>query len=137
VGALQEAATAREEAAAAAAAARKLETDLEDLSSAYSTLDSFSNRVQEELEAARAAGEGRPAGDAEVTARIEEALRGARQEAEVETAAALDDLLVCLGQEEAKVWGATRRGKFLGVDCSIVLVLVTLGFEGQHCLKVD
>lgn len=94
--------------AAAQEAARKLETDLEDLSAAYSTLDGHAdllqqqvNRLQAELaaERQRAGGGSGPASSGEVEQRI----AAARQEAEQAAEEGMVDLLVCLGQEEAKV----------------------------------
>jgi pyruvate/2-oxoglutarate dehydrogenase complex dihydrolipoamide acyltransferase (E2) component len=120
---------AREDAQAARTAARKLEMDLEDLSAAYGTLDAHAGSLQQQVEqlqlelaaerrrqqqqGAQAPAGGSSSGDvggigeAEVQRQVE----AARQEAQQEADDAMGDLLVCLGQEEAKV------GAVLGSLC--------------------
>ena len=81
-------AKAQAEAEHAGRSARKLETELEDLSLAYSTLDAHANRLRQQVEQLQcdlAAGEP-------------------------------EDLLVCLGQAEAKVLLMRERLDALGVD---------------------
>lgn len=112
---------ARGDAQAAQAAARKLETDLEDLSAAYSTLDAHAGSLQQQLDALQAelaaarqqqaasssAGAAAAAGggisEDEVERRVAAARSEAAAEAQAEADEAMTDLLVCLGQEEAKV----------------------------------
>ena len=77
----------------------KAEADLEGLSNAYAALDSHANQLQALLDQAMVAG---PATNG-LTQDIEALLQAAREEAEQEANAAMEDLLVCLGQEEAKV----------------------------------
>ena len=117
-----EAERARNDAQAAQAVARKLETDLEDLSAAYSTLDAHAGSLQQQLDAlqaelaaarqqqntagaaaAAAAAGGGGVSEDEVEQRVAAAREEAAAEAQAEADEAMTDLLVCLGQEEAKV----------------------------------
>ena len=131
---------ARGDAHAAQAAARKLETDLEDLSAAYSTLDAHSGLLQQQLDALQAElaaarqGQGSPdtaagagaaaaaaaAGgglsEAEVERRVAAARAEAAAEAQAEADESMTDLLVCLGQEEAKVGGWLGGGAVSWAD---------------------
>ena len=102
--------------------------DLEDLSAAYSTLDAHAGSLQQQVEQLQLAAEqrkqqqqgaqapssgGDSSGDGGGGGGISEAevqrqVEAARQEAQQEADDAMGDLLVCLGQEEAKVgalWG--------------------------------
>lgn len=103
---------------AAQATARKLEADLEDLSSAYSTLDAHAGALQQQIDELQvelrrhpAAEPGAAAGhDGSVSeAEVERRVTVAREEAQQEADDAMTDLLVCLGQEEAKVGLAAPR----------------------------
>lgn len=125
-----EADRARGDAREAQAASRKLERDLEDLSAAYGTLDAHVGSLQQQVEqlqeelaqqrAAATAAEQRaaaaaasPAGAAASEEEVEQRVAAARAEAAAEATAeaddAMTDLLVCLGQEEAKVGVRERR----------------------------
>ncbi len=105
-------------------AAQKLETDLEDLSAAYSTLDGHAESLQQQVdqlqaelvaERQRAGGGSGPVSSAEVEQRI----AAARLEAEQAAEEGMVDLLVCLGQEEAKV---RRVGWTLAGICVVWVV---------------
>ena len=128
---------ARGDAAAAQAAARKLESDLEDLSAAYGTLDAHTGslqsqveRLQAELAEAQAAaqqqqhagsssgGGGGGISEAEVRQRVEAAAAEAAEAAAAEGDDAMGDLLVCLGQEEAKVRGSAGARSWGGREGS-------------------
>lgn len=124
----QAAEQARSAAQAAQAAARKLEADLEDLSAAYSTLDAHAGALQQqtdglqrelrELRQQQAGGAEFRGGisEAEVEQRVATARVEAQQEAQREADDAMADLLVCLGQEEAKVRGGRGAAPGLGED---------------------
>lgn len=77
----------------------KAEADLEGLSTAYTALDSHANELQAKLDQAIVTG---PAANGQPQD-MEALLQAAREEAERDANAAMEDLLVCLGQEEAKV----------------------------------
>ena len=121
-----EAERARGDAQAAQAAARKLETDLEDLSAAYGNLDAHAGTLQQQVDqlqdelaqqraaaaaaAPAAADQQQPAAAAlggaseeEVQRQLAAARAEGAAEAQAEADEAMTDLLVCLGQEEAKV----------------------------------
>ncbi|PSC74328.1 Arginine deiminase [Micractinium conductrix] len=129
---------ARGDAAAAQAAARKLESDLEDLSAAYGTLDAHTGslqsqveRLQAELAEAQAAaqqqqhagsssgGGGGGISEAEVRQRVEAAAAEAAEAAAAEGDDAMGDLLVCLGQEEAKVARLREQLEAMGDLCAV------------------
>lgn len=135
---------ARGDAQAAQAAARKLETDLEDLSAAYSNLDAHAGSLQSQVEqleldlaaARQQAGAAGPAsghqqgsdrggvGEEEVRRQVE----AARQEAAQEADEAMGDLLVCLGQEEAKVGGGGGgEGRVCCHACRLIHKVYRLG----------
>lgn len=140
-----EAQRARADAQAAQAAGRKLEMDLEDLSAAYSTLDAHAGSLQQQVEqlqlqlqlaaeqrkqqqqgteapsSGSSSGEGGGISAAEVQRRVE----AARQEAQQEADDAMGDLLVCLGQEEAKV------GALCGI-CECMMRALQLPLS-MHC----
>ncbi|GAX81853.1 hypothetical protein CEUSTIGMA_g9281.t1 [Chlamydomonas eustigma] len=59
--------------------------------------------------------------EAEVAKRVEEAVAAARQDAELEGEEAMNDLLVCLGQEEAKVAALSERLVVMGVNVEEIL----------------
>jgi hypothetical protein len=125
-----EAGRARGEATDARAAALKLEADLEGLSSAYAALDAHAGELQAQLDRG-GGGSGTvtsppppaPAGvdEAEVRRREAAAADAARAEAAAEGDAAMEDLLVCLGQEEAKVAALAARLDAAGVSSVDVL----------------
>ena len=86
----------------------KAEADLEGLSTAYNALDSHATELQARLDKAllqSTTGNGGSTGAANGGRGqdVEALIQAARKEAEEEANAAMEDLLVCLGQEEAKV----------------------------------
>lgn len=90
------------------AACSKAEADLEGLSTAYAALDSHANALQAQLDALQSKS---PRGtEAQDVAAL---VQAAREEAEKDASAAMEDLLVCLGQEEAKVAELEARLKEL------------------------
>lgn len=84
-----------------AAALAKAEADLEGLSSAYTSLDTHAVELQARLDRALSSAGTAPAAPAAVD--VDALVQAARDEAEQEASAAMEDLLVCLGQEEDKV----------------------------------
>lgn len=86
----------------------KAEADLEGLSTAYNALDSHATELQARLDRAllqstTSGGGGNGAANGGRGQDLEALIQAARKEAEEEANAAMEDLLVCLGQEEAKV----------------------------------
>ncbi len=110
----------REEVQLAREAADKFARDLEDLSAAYNQLEAHSLQVEAQLRDAqlRGGGSGRDGGPTggdtggvvqhgggvglDVDHLLQEARAATRQEVEEEQEESMHDLLVCLGQEEAK-----------------------------------
>ena len=80
----------------------KAEADLEGLSTAYSALDNHATELQARLDKALLASQNGVSGCSRGED-VEALIQAARKEAEEEASAAMEDLLVCLGQEEAKV----------------------------------
>lgn len=78
----------------------KAEADLEGLSTAYTALDSHATELQARLDKALLVSLPRGRGGGQD---VEALIQAARKEAEEEASAAMEDLLVCLGQEEGKV----------------------------------
>ncbi|KAK9814747.1 hypothetical protein WJX72_010794 [[Myrmecia] bisecta] len=117
----QRARSAQAEADEAHAAAQKHETDLEDLSGAYNNLEAHSfqleaqvRELQQQLRSAgspAATGAAAPSED-EIDARVAAAVEAAQAEADE----SMNDLLECLGQEEAKVERLRQRLEELGED---------------------
>lgn len=94
--------------------ATKLESDLKSLSDAYNSLEQSNFHLEVEVKALRKGGDS-PYPDVE-------AIRAeAREEAEKESEAELNDLLVCLGQEQSKVEKLTSRLNELGEDVDSLL----------------
>ncbi|URD83809.1 Uso1 / p115 like vesicle tethering protein, head region [Musa troglodytarum] len=94
--------------------ATKLESDLKSLSDAYNSLEQSNFHLEAEVKALRKGGDA-PYPDVE-------AIRAeAREEAEKESEAELNDLLVCLGQEQSKVEKLTSRLIELGEDVDSLL----------------
>lgn len=94
--------------------AAKLESDLKSLSDAYNSLEQSNFRLEAEAKALRKGGN-TPYPDVE-------AIRAeAREEAEKESEAELNDLLVCLGQEQSKVEKLSARLIELGEDVDSLL----------------
>eukprot|EP00955_Chlamydomonas_euryale_P095283 364928-Chlamydomonas_euryale.AAC.3 len=143
--ALQEVRAAREEAASSTAAAARHEADLRDLSTAYNALEGHSFGLEGQLREAQAklAAVGLPAesgaaigsaglpgpgwvSETDVVAREGAAREAAEREAEEQ----LTDLLVCLGQEEAKVGTLSVRLAEFGVDVDALLNSIATGNGG-------
>ncbi|XP_072981234.1 golgin candidate 6 isoform X1 [Typha angustifolia] len=94
--------------------AAKLESDLKSLSDAYNSLEQANFHLEAEAKALRKGGNV-PHVDAE-SIRAE-----AREEAQKESEAELNDLLVCLGQEQSKVEKLSSRLLELGEDVDALL----------------
>ncbi|KAL5223510.1 hypothetical protein ABZP36_010149 [Zizania latifolia] len=92
----------------------KLESDLKSLSDAYNSLEQANFRLDAEVKALRQGGSA-PYPD------VEAIKAEAREEAEKETEAELNDLLVCLGQEQSKVEKLSSRLAELGEDVDTLL----------------
>ncbi|KAG0470454.1 hypothetical protein HPP92_017154 [Vanilla planifolia] len=96
--------------------AGKLESDLKSLSDAYNSLEQDNYRLESELKTVRKGGD-LPLAHPDV-----EAIRAeAREEAQKEIEAELNDLLVCLGQEQSKVEKLSARLLELGDDVDKLL----------------
>ncbi|XP_010253407.1 PREDICTED: golgin candidate 6 [Nelumbo nucifera] len=94
--------------------AGKLESDLKSLSDAYNSLEQANFRLESEVKALKIGG-GKPYPD------IEAVKAEAREEAQKESEAELNDLLVCLGQEQSKVEKLSARLIELGEDVDVLL----------------
>lgn len=94
--------------------ATKLESDLKSLSDAYNSLEQSNFQLEVEVKALRKGGDS-PYPD------VEAIKAEAREEAEKESEAELNDLLVCLGQEQSKVEKLTSRLIELGEDVDSLL----------------
>ncbi|WZY78917.1 hypothetical protein YC2023_025301 [Brassica napus] len=95
--------------------AAKLESDLKGLSDAYNSLEQANYHLEKEVRSLKG-GEG-PMEYPDVEAIKEEVRKEAQKESEDE----LNDLLVCLGQEESKVEKLTAKLVELGVDVDKLL----------------
>ncbi|XP_077226549.1 golgin Putative 6 [Tasmannia lanceolata] len=93
----------------------KLESDLKSLSDAYNSLERSNFQLDSEVKALRKGGSEPYPVDMEAM-RIE-----AREEAQKESEAELNDLLVCLGQEQSKVEKLSARLVELGEDVDSLL----------------
>uniref|UniRef100_A0A0E0FCX1 Vesicle tethering protein Uso1/P115-like head domain-containing protein n=1 Tax=Oryza meridionalis TaxID=40149 RepID=A0A0E0FCX1_9ORYZ len=94
--------------------AAKLESDLKSLSDAYNSLEQANFRLDSEVKALRQGGSA-PYPD------VEAIKAEAKEEAEKESEAELNDLLVCLGQEQSKVEKLSARLAELGEDVDTLL----------------
>ncbi|KAF5182792.1 Golgin candidate [Thalictrum thalictroides] len=94
--------------------AGKMESDLKSLSDAYNSLEQVNFRLESEAKALR---EGKSGPFVDVEAIKEEG----REEAQKESEAELNDLLVCLGQEQTKVEKLSSRLAELGEDVDTLL----------------
>lgn len=88
--------------------AGKMESDLKSLSNAYNSLEQANFQLEKEVKSLRS-------GD------IEAMKEEAREEAQKESEAELNDLLVCLGQEQSKVERLSARLLELGEDVDKLL----------------
>ncbi|GAV78700.1 Uso1_p115_head domain-containing protein/Uso1_p115_C domain-containing protein [Cephalotus follicularis] len=94
--------------------AGKLESDLKSLSDAYNSLEQANFHLEKELKALKSGGT--------TTAPDLEAIKAeAREEAVKESEVELNDLLVCLGQEQSKVEKLSARLLELGEDVDKLL----------------
>lgn len=105
----------------------KHEADLQALSEAYNSLEQDNFRLEGVAQRAEEAlSTGPVSAPAEATAQAVEAARqSGREEAEKENEAELNDLLVCLGQEESKVERLRSRLEELGEDADVLLADLT------------
>lgn len=106
--------------------AEKHESELKSLSAAYNSLEQENYRLDMEMRDLRS-GTSRPSAADELEAAREEG----RQEGAKESEAELNDLLVCLGQEESKVEKLRSRLEALGEDVEVLLQGVGEGLEEQ------
>ncbi|PKI79148.1 hypothetical protein CRG98_000440 [Punica granatum] len=106
--------------------AEKTESDLRSLSDAYNSLEQANFNLEKEVKALRSGGSGLDL----------EALKAeAREEAQKESEAELNDLLVCLGQEQSKVERLSARLLELGED--VDKLLEGIGEEDDAALPED
>ena len=108
--------------------ATKYEADLADVSATYASLESHAFALESEIQQLKATPPPPPApaaapgiGEAEVRAKIEAAVAEAREEMTAENDDAMNDLLVCLGQEERKVEVLSEKLVGHGVDVETIL----------------
>uniref|UniRef100_A0A5B7BT50 Putative golgin candidate 6 isoform X2 n=1 Tax=Davidia involucrata TaxID=16924 RepID=A0A5B7BT50_DAVIN len=94
--------------------AGKMESDLKSLSDAYNSLEQANFHIEKEVEVLKSGG-AMPYPD------IEAIKAEAREEAQKESEAELNDLLVCLGQEQSKVEKLSARLLELGEDVGKLL----------------
>lgn len=94
--------------------ASKIESDLKSLSDAYNSLEQTNYHLESEVKALRKGG-GSPLPD------LEAIKEEAREEGQKESEAELNDLLVCLGQEQSKVEKLSTRLAELGEDVESLL----------------
>ncbi|KAL1551940.1 Golgin candidate 6 [Salvia divinorum] len=94
--------------------ASKLESDLKSLSDAYNSIEQANFQLEREIKALKSGG-------AVAAPDIEEIKAEAREVAQRESEAELNDLLVCLGQEQSKVEKLSARLAELGEDVDSLL----------------
>ncbi|THG09440.1 hypothetical protein TEA_007319 [Camellia sinensis var. sinensis] len=94
--------------------AEKMEADLKCLSDAYNSLEQANYNMEKEIKALKSGG-ATPLPD------VEAIKAEAREEAQKDSEAELNDLLVCLGQEQSKVEKLSARLLELGVDVDMLL----------------
>ena len=95
--------------------AGKMESDLKSLSDAYNSLEQANYHLEKEVKALKSGGATPSSPD------MEAIKAEAREEAQKESEAELNDLLVCLGQEQSKVEKLSARLLELGVDVDTLL----------------
>eukprot|EP00250_Pteridium_aquilinum_P013189 c21189_g1_i1 orf=111-2885(+) len=100
--------------------AEKHEADLKSLSAAYNSLEQENYHLDMEVRNLRSGTQGTVTAGSNV-AELEAAREEGRQEAAKESEAELNDLLVCLGQEESKVEKLRSRLEELGEDVEVLL----------------
>ncbi|KAF9666345.1 hypothetical protein SADUNF_Sadunf16G0219900 [Salix dunnii] len=94
--------------------AGKMESDLKSLSDAYSSLEQANLHLEKEVKALKSGGASTPPDVGAIKAE-------AREEAQKESEAELNDLLVCLGQEQSRVEKLSARLLELGEDVDKLL----------------
>ncbi|KAI9178652.1 hypothetical protein LWI28_029247 [Acer negundo] len=94
--------------------AAKMESDLKSLSDAYNNLEQTNFHLEKEVKALKSGG-------SSVSPDIEAIKAEAREEAQKESEVELNDLLVCLGQEQSKVEKLSSRLLELGEDVDKLL----------------
>lgn len=94
--------------------AGKIESDLKSLSDAYNSLEQANFHLEKEVKALKSGG-------ATALPDVEAIKAEAREEAQKESEAELNDLLVCLGQEQSKVEKLSARLAELGEDVDTLL----------------
>ncbi|XP_021298976.1 golgin candidate 6 isoform X1 [Herrania umbratica] len=94
--------------------AGKLESDLKSLSDAYNSLEQTNLHLEKEVK-------GLKSGGTSTSPDIESIKAEAREEAQKESEAELNDLLVCLGQEQSKVEKLSAKLSELGEDVDKLL----------------
>lgn len=106
----------------------KIESDLKSLSDAYNSLEEVNHKLEREVKALKSGGV------VSVSTDIEAIKAEAREEAQRESEAELNDLLVCLGQEQSKVEKLSARLSELGVDAVKLLdgIGEDMGLDGEE-----
>ncbi|KAE8661685.1 Golgin candidate 6 [Hibiscus syriacus] len=94
--------------------AGKLESDLKSLSDAYNSLEQNNIQLEKEVKTLKSGG-------TSTSPDIEAIIAEAREEAQKESEAELNDLLVCLGQEQSKVEKLSARLSELGENVDKLL----------------
>ncbi|XP_034916744.1 golgin candidate 6 isoform X2 [Populus alba] len=94
--------------------AGKMESDLKSLSDAYNSLEQANFHLEKEVKALKSGGASTPPD-------VEAIRAEAREEAQKESEAELNDLLVCLGQEQSRVEKLSARLTELGEDVDKLL----------------
>ena len=98
--------------------AGKMESDLKSLSDAYNSLEQSNFQLDKEVKSLKSSSGG---GAAAAAPDLEAIKERAREEAQKESEAELNDLLVCLGQEQSKVEKLSARLMELGEDVDQLL----------------
>ncbi|CAH8360970.1 unnamed protein product [Eruca vesicaria subsp. sativa] len=109
--------------------AAKLESDLKGLSDAYNSLEQANYHLEKEVKSLKGGED--PMEFPDIEAIKEEVRKEAQKESEDE----LNDLLVCLGQEESKVEKLTAKLMELGVD--VDKLLEDIGDESEAQVESD
>ena len=94
--------------------AGKMESDLKSLSDAYNSLEQANLYLEKELRALKSGGP-------PTIPDVEAIKAAAREEAQKDSEAELNDLLVCLGQEQSRVEKLSTRLLELGEDVDTLL----------------
>lgn len=94
--------------------ASKMESDLKSLSDAYNSLEQANFHLEKEAKAMKS-------GEHSISPDIEAIKAEAREEAQKESETELNDLLVCLGQEQSRVERLSARLIELGEDVDKLL----------------